>query len=210
LTLSTRNRLYPRLLLRLQAGATFLDIGCCLGQDIRKLVFDGVPAENLAGAELRQGYIDLGYELFRDKEKLVSKMYQANILDDLTVEPWPQLEGKFDVVNFSMVLHVFTREEQLVMFQRGIEVLKAGELGTTILGMACGADEASVEEWHGKGVMIHNPETFSKLIEEVGDMTGTKWKVEVELDNYISMWDPKYRWIGPRMRRLVWELTRVA
>lgn len=210
LTLATRNRLYPRLLFRLQAGATFLDIGCCLGQDIRKLVFDGVPAENVAGAELRQGYIDLGYDLFRDRETLVSKMYQANLLDGPTVEPWPQLEGRFDVVNFSMVLHVFTREEQVTMFERGIKVLKTGEVGTTILGMACGAEEPSEDMWHGKAVMIHNPETFKKLIKEVEDKTGTKWEVEVELDNYLNMWVPKYHWVGPKVRRLLWEMTRVA
>ncbi|KAI1172928.1 methyltransferase [Nemania sp. FL0916] len=210
LALSTRNRLYPRLLYRLQAGATLLDIGCCLGQDIRKLVFDGVPAENVAGAELRQGFIDLGYELFRDKKTLASKMYQANVLDDSSVGPWPQLEGTFDVVNFSMVLHVFPRDEQISMFERGVKVLKTEKLGTTILGTACGGDEPSVEMWYGTPVMIHNPETFQKLIEEVGEKTGTKWKVEVALDNYMSIWEPKFQWIGPTIRRLVWELTRVA
>lgn len=79
--LATRNLLYPRLLARLKGGATFLDIGCCLGHDIRKLVFDGVPGENLAGVELRQGYIDLGYEFFRDKDTLGAKMYQGDVLE---------------------------------------------------------------------------------------------------------------------------------
>ncbi|KAI0545618.1 hypothetical protein F4679DRAFT_560611 [Xylaria curta] len=210
LTLSTRNRVYPRLLSRLQAGATFLDVGCCLGQDIRKLIFDGVPAENVAGAELRQGYIDLGYDLFRDRETLASEMHQANVLDDPTVAPWPQLLGRFDIVNFSFVLHCFSRDKQVVMFEQGIRVLKAGKLGTTIMGMASGANESHMSMWHGEGVFIHNPETFRNLIQEVEEKTKTKWKVEVELDNYINHSEPKYGWIGPKMRRLVWEMTRIA
>ncbi|KAI0149576.1 hypothetical protein GGR57DRAFT_504753 [Xylariaceae sp. FL1272] len=208
--LSTRNRIYPGLLFRLRGGATFLDVGCCLGQDIRKLVFDGVPADNVVGAELRQGYIDLGYELFRDRDILPSEMYQANVLDELTVAPWPKLQGRFDVVNFSFVLHCFSRDEQVVMFERGIAALKERTLGTTIMGLASGAHEATVSMWNGKGVYIHNPESFRSLIEEVEEKTDTKWQVEVELDNYINGEDPKYHWIGPKMKRLAWDMTRIA
>lgn len=210
LVLSTRNRLYPRLLLRLQGGDTFLDVGCCLGQDIRKLVLDGVPASNVAGAELREGYIRLGYELFRDRDTLTSEIHVADVLAGAAAAPWPRLEGRFDVVNFSFVLHCFSREEQVGVFARGIQVLKEGKLGTTILGMASGAHKSFVSLWHGKGVLLHNPESFRGLVQEVEEKTGTKWLVEVELDNYIHVSEPKYRWIGPKMRRLVWEMTRIA
>lgn len=37
---------------RLKDGARYLDVGCCLGQDIRKLVADGVPSAHLYGVEL--------------------------------------------------------------------------------------------------------------------------------------------------------------
>lgn len=40
----------------LKAGARYLDIGCCIGQDIRQLVADGAPHENLYGAELLVAY----------------------------------------------------------------------------------------------------------------------------------------------------------
>ena len=53
----------------------FLDVGCCLGTDMRKLVFDGVPAQNLVGIELRQQYIDLGFDLFRDRNRLGAKIF---------------------------------------------------------------------------------------------------------------------------------------
>lgn len=194
----------------MQAGATFLDIGCCLGHDIRKLVFDGAPAENLVGVELRKGFIDLGYDLFRDRDTLRAKLLQGDATSDGSVDPWPQLEGKFDVVNLGLILHVFPWEGQVALLERGIENLKQGQLGTSLIGLACGAiDDGTVLEWAG-GIPAHNEETFRRLVEEVEARTGTKWKVDVRLDTAISTWIPKHRWLDPRARRVVFELTRRA
>lgn len=95
------------------------------------------------------------------------------------------------------------------MLERGIQVLKAGKLGTTIIGTACGTEGGVEEDW-GEKIPNHNPETFRELMAEVEARTGTKWEIEVELDNCWSVWDPKYFWIGPRMKRLVFEMTRVG
>ncbi|KAK5659581.1 hypothetical protein OQA88_783 [Cercophora sp. LCS_1] len=209
LALSNRTRVYHKLLTRLQAGDTFLDVGRCLGHDIRKLVFDGAPAENMFGADLLQGYVDLGYNLFRDRDTLKTKFVQANVLDDITTGAWPELVGKFDTVSFSLVLHCFPWERQVAMLERGVAVLKEGKLGTTTTGTACGVEEAPVEDWNGK-VPVHNPEPFRKLMAEVEAKTGTKWKVDVALDNCYSRSDPRYSWIAPKMKRLVFELTRVG
>lgn len=59
-----------------------LDFGCCFGHDIRALVTDGAPAENLCGAEINATFLDLGFELFRDHESLKSSFYTANIFDE--------------------------------------------------------------------------------------------------------------------------------
>lgn len=37
---------YDEVLSRLKNEQRLLDLGCCFGQDIRKLVHDGVPSEN--------------------------------------------------------------------------------------------------------------------------------------------------------------------
>lgn len=37
---------YDEVLCRLKKGEKLLDLGCCFGQDIRKLVHDGAPSEN--------------------------------------------------------------------------------------------------------------------------------------------------------------------
>lgn len=206
--LSQRNDIYPALLARLKGGAKLLDIGCCLGHDIRKLIFDGVPSGNLVGAELNQGYIDAGRELFRDQDKTEARFIQANVLDN--DGPLKELEGQFDVVSFGMFLHLFTWDEQVAVFERGIKSLKAGELGTTIIGNACGATEGVIINFIGKDVPMHSVETFAKLIKDVEAKTGTKWDLKSDLDTGISVFDGKRHWADPRMRRITFELTRLA
>ncbi|KAK3325921.1 hypothetical protein B0H66DRAFT_616655 [Apodospora peruviana] len=207
LALSLRNLLYPRLLSRLQpGGARFLDVGCCLGQDIRKLVFDGAPAENLVGLELRQGYINLGYDLFRDRSKLGAKMLQGDFVNDSLDDK--EIWGRFDIVNFSMVLHVFSWEDQVRLLERGIKALKPNTSGTSIIGLACGSLDGKIEDWGGQ-VPAHNEESFVRLVKEVEERTGTRWEVDVELDTFFDVGDPKHAFLGPEFRRVVFELTRL-
>lgn len=44
-----------------------LDIGCCLGMDLRYLPYVGYPALCLLGCDLRPEFIDLGYRFYGDR-----------------------------------------------------------------------------------------------------------------------------------------------
>ncbi|KAK4222798.1 hypothetical protein QBC38DRAFT_459999, partial [Podospora fimiseda] len=57
---------YNEILAATKAGAVLLDCGCCFGQNLRQLAYNNVPQKNLIGLDLRQEFIDLGYESFRD------------------------------------------------------------------------------------------------------------------------------------------------
>jgi len=211
-SLSQLHRLYPRLLWRLQAGARFLDIGCCLGHDIRKLIFDGVPAAQLKGVELQQGFIDLGFELFRDKDRLPPDTFlQGDILEDGA--PWTELAGTgtggFDVVQLANLLHLLAYEEQITAFKRAIQCLKPG-LGTTIFGIAAGTVGGTVEDWAGKKVPAHNVDSFKKLVADLEKRTETKWTVEVSLDFAMYKYGNRRPWGSELVRRVVFELTRVG
>ncbi|KAL2059602.1 hypothetical protein ABVK25_000895 [Lepraria finkii] len=61
LSLNLRSHLlYHLLLSHLQTkNSKILDIGCCFGQDIRQLVIDRVPAENIYGIDVELKFIDL-------------------------------------------------------------------------------------------------------------------------------------------------------
>lgn len=44
-----------------------LDIGCCVGQLLRKLVHDGIGPTRLFGTDLHSEFISIGAELFCDE-----------------------------------------------------------------------------------------------------------------------------------------------
>jgi len=50
-------------------GAIFLDIGCCMGIDARKLIADGYPFEQVVTSDLRQEFASLGHKLFKTTQE---------------------------------------------------------------------------------------------------------------------------------------------
>ncbi|OAX31099.1 hypothetical protein K503DRAFT_645273, partial [Rhizopogon vinicolor AM-OR11-026] len=49
---------------RERKDSIFLDIGCCLGSDIREVVHDGFPAAKTIGTDLHPELWNLGHELY--------------------------------------------------------------------------------------------------------------------------------------------------
>ena len=59
-----------------------LEVGSCMGSDVRQMLLDGVKADNVLGLELEQGFIDLGLDaLFCDRPTLGSAFAACNILE---------------------------------------------------------------------------------------------------------------------------------
>lgn len=56
-----------------QSQYTLLDRGCCFAQDVRKLVDDGARPQNLYACDLKGEFLDVGYDLFKDKETINNK-----------------------------------------------------------------------------------------------------------------------------------------
>lgn len=191
----------------------FLDIGCCLGQDLRKLIYDGVPPERVAGAELNGAFVDLGYDLFKDKGRLAGKapIVSASILVDPSspASPLNSLVGTFSSVQLGMLLHLFTWEEQLAAFRHTLTLLR-GQPGDRIFGQATGnLDGTPTASVGQRATFKHNVETFTRLIAKFSASTSTTWRVvTAELDNGLSVFDGKRTWDDPRTRRLVFEIVR--
>lgn len=115
---------YPTVLKHLKTGnANLLDLGCCLAQDLRKLVHDGVPSTSLSGSELEAGFIDLGYDLFRDRDALQAKFSVNDFFDETTQNEVLQ-EGAFDYIYAASFFHLFGWEEQVQAFSRAVRLLK--------------------------------------------------------------------------------------
>ncbi|KAH8898682.1 hypothetical protein GQ53DRAFT_877743 [Thozetella sp. PMI_491] len=198
---------YPSLLEKMKSGATLLDIGCCLGQDLRKLVLDGAVPENVYGAELEGEFINLGYELWRDKDTLKATLMQADIFD--TEGPLQALQGRMDIIHLGMILHVFTREMQFELLKTCIALLKP-EPGSLILGQAVGNVQGGLTATNlDSGSFQHNEDTFFGLWGELQAGSGLKFDVRPSLDKGLGIDENKRKWGLPGARRLRFEVEIV-
>ncbi|KAL1965928.1 hypothetical protein VTN77DRAFT_5061 [Rasamsonia byssochlamydoides] len=172
---------YEEVLQRVKNGETFLDLGCCFGQELRQLAFDGAPSENLYGSDLRLDFISLGYDLFLDKDKFKAHFIAADIFDDNS-DLVKQLTGKVDIIYTGAFFHLFDLEQQLQIARRVVTLLR-DKPGVLILGRQVG----NVVPGHyprrsGDGLRYrHDAASWTKLWEQVGEETGTKWKVDASL-----------------------------
>ncbi|KAH9224920.1 hypothetical protein DL95DRAFT_378557 [Leptodontidium sp. 2 PMI_412] len=101
---------YFTVLSRLKAGTALLDVGCFIGQELRRLVYDGAPSESLCGVDIASHW-DVGFEMFRDRSKFHAKFIECDILTpnaDLAA-----LEGTFGVIYISQVLHQWGWDAQV-------------------------------------------------------------------------------------------------
>ncbi|CAG8372191.1 unnamed protein product [Penicillium salamii] len=168
---------YPSVVERIKEGQTFLDLGCCFGQDIRKLVFDGAPSDNLMGVDLHAGFHKLGYELFGDKESLKARFQAQSIFDD---DFLPELQGKIDIIYMGAFLHLFEPVQQKVIMRK-VSNLSRDQKGSLVFGRHAGAEEAGQiggnvgSQWYVYG---HSDSTIRELFN--GSVEG-EWEVNSQL-----------------------------
>lgn len=193
-------------------GQTLLDAGCCFGQDLRKLAFDGVPASSLYGMDVEGSFFDLGFDLFLDREKLAGATFVSGDLLKKD-EPFPQFEGAIDIIHASSLLHLFTWNEQVQVATRLAGFTKA-KPGSIIIGRQVGAEKAGEYRGLNEGSTSyrHNVESFERLWAEVGAKTGSKWKVDAKLDmqDIVKGVNLGQSWMEPGTKRLHFVVTREA
>lgn len=182
---------YDEVLQRVKSGQQYLDIGCCMGQDIRKLVYDGASSENIYASDLKGQFWDIGYELFLDKSSLKATFIEADVFDENSgLQP---LTGTIDIVHAASFFHLFDWDGQVAAAKKIVSLLNP-ESDSLILGRQAGRAEAGdftarVEQT--KSRYWHNPESFAKLWKHVGDETGTNWKVEADFDEQTDLFRNK-------------------
>lgn len=146
---------------------------------------DGVRGENLYGADLRLEFLELGYELFQDKGSLKAHFLEGDVLeDDANAEGGRELgklDGTIDIIHAASFLHLFAWEEQVQAGMRMVRLMKGGSLvfgrqaGSTRPGGYARRTDGSRSRYR------HDPDSFRRLWDVVGEKTGTKWGVTAEL-----------------------------
>ena len=193
-----------------QGNQTLLDAGCCFGQELRKLAFDGVPPKALYGLDIEANFIELGYDLFCDRAIMGDATFIAGSLLDET-NSFLQLEGKIDIINANSLFHLFTWEEQVRVTSRLVSFMKDMP-GSMILGRQVGAVEAGEYRALNEDATTyrHNVDSFRRLWKEVEEKTGSKWEVAAHLDmeDITQGVNLGQKWMESGTRRLHFLVTR--
>lgn len=153
---------------------TFLDVGCAFGTVVRQLVVAGVPSGRLFGTDLQPRFLELGHELFRDRETSSATFVAGDMLkeDDTRLDA---LSGRIDVIYASAFFHLFEREDQVRAAKRMVRFLNPQNPRAMIFGLNGGP---KIDGWEK---YVLDAGSWQVLWNEVGEATGTVWRTEMDV-----------------------------
>ena len=201
-----RSPAYPTVISRLKQGDSCLDVGCFIGQDLRRLVFDGAPSDNLYAVDIVSHW-EVGYEFFRDADKFRAEFMETDILNPN--EKLKSLTGKIDIISVTNVLHQWhwddqvTAAKQLSLFSRP---------GTMVVGYQAGVlgGPMTASEKPEYTTRLQNVESWKQMWDVVGESTGTEWKSEAKLRTWAECGyiPEETAYLGDDSRMLQFVVTR--
>lgn len=185
----SRHPLYSAILSRLsntEEDYYLLDVGCGLGQDLRKLRYDGALIQRTYAVEIVQGLIDSGFDLFMDSSQSKDYIIAGDVLKDDPFQ-WLKIfdiEDGFDVVHIGAVLHVFDWNDQLLIAKNLVSLTRKRE-NSVIFGWHFAARNSGLVSLGPKKeaqIYGHNEESMKQFWKEVGEVTGTEWSLQVRCE----------------------------
>jgi len=209
-------------------NAILLDIGCCFGNDTRKVVSDGFPLKGVVASDIHKAFWDLGHELFKSTpETFPVPFIWGDVFDASTLEPVAPfydspktpmpplssltslnpLRGHISVIHASSLFHLFSEERQLQL-ARSLAGLLSPEPGSVMFGSQIGRSVKGFKQSSNGGKMFcHSPESWKELwVDQVFE----QGKVEVEvLLKPIDRTDFAMLVETSDIFILVWSLTRL-
>lgn len=212
---------------RERPGALFLDLGCCVGQDLRKAVADGFPISQMLACDLHPEFWDTGHKLFKSTpETFPVPFIQADIFDPASLAPLPvpsappseppaprappktltPLAGSLAAIHASYFFHLFA-EEQQAHAARLIAPLLSPAPGSMIFGGHVGRPERGLhgsQNTHGIPMFCHSPESWRAL------WAGVFPEGQVRVDAHLEEFTRADHAVGDfKGYLLVWCVTRV-
>ncbi|KAF7877448.1 hypothetical protein EAF04_001125 [Stromatinia cepivora] len=182
--------LYPRIVQILSAPSTpstpsnppalFLDLGCCVGQELRSLTHHAhIPPTQLYGTDYNGSFLKSSYKIFLDASTPFT-LLQANILDpNFFPLTFRNHIHQFSIIHCSLFMHLFTWEQQLLVCENVVRLMRNVE-GALFVGCMVGKEGGGEGE---QGRWLHDADSWVRLWGTVWErlgMTGS-WKVQGEL-----------------------------
>jgi hypothetical protein len=147
-------------------------LGTCLGQDLRKLVYDGASPTQLVGIDKYPQFGEIGLQLFQDGTTFGDNFHTADIFGEDKSSILHKTKGTWDIVASAQLLHAFdwNKQKQVVrlMFElaRGKGSWLVGLLAGDLQGHAVPVLPPLVPAGITVERYIHSAETLRTLFEE--------------------------------------------
>ena len=88
----------------LKRSGRLLDYGCGTGDNVRQVIRDGFPRERITALDVNRASIDLGFDLYRDRDKIGDLFIVSGT--------FPFGPAEFDLVYSASVFHVIADERE--------------------------------------------------------------------------------------------------
>ncbi|KZV98042.1 hypothetical protein EXIGLDRAFT_333064 [Exidia glandulosa HHB12029] len=224
----SRNPIYPEVLqsgVSLGEDTLFLDLGCCMGTDVRKLAADGYPSSRILGCDLRQIFLDLGHKLYRDSESgtcpihfFTSDIFAVQVPLDLKSDPGPlkisdvqdlsQLAGRVRHIYTGALFHLFDEETQKAIALR-LALLLMREPGSVIFGRHQGLRDAGYIDDHlGRLRYGHSPLSWPAMWRTVFEEVAPQSQLTLEIQAELA--GGPQGLVQPMQGQLVWSVKIVT
>ncbi|KAF9078847.1 hypothetical protein BDP27DRAFT_1310277 [Rhodocollybia butyracea] len=199
--------------------AIFLDVGCCVGNSLRKAVSDGWPVEQTVGTDLHTEFWDIGHELFRSTPDSFPAGFVGGDLfnDDILAQPnantiishtkdlrsltsLTPLRGGVAAIYVCNFFHLFNSEKQLELARRLASLLTQSP-GSVIFG-SHGVTPSS-NPGSANPASFHSAESFASMWTDVFEANTVEvfWEVKSRPKQRFS---PLGRW-----DIIWWSVTRL-
>ncbi|GBE78165.1 hypothetical protein BKA93DRAFT_784516 [Sparassis latifolia] len=166
-------------------GAIFLEMGCCVGTDPRKVAADGFPAENIIASDIEPGFWELGHKLFKSTpETFPARFVPGDALDQSFLQVVPPfysppntavpalsslttltpLAGHVSAIHSALFFHLFDEAQQLQL-ARALAGLLSPEPGSLLFGAHGGRVQKGLGSpiSRGRRMFCHSPESWAEL-----------------------------------------------
>ncbi|KAK0706979.1 hypothetical protein B0T26DRAFT_744056 [Lasiosphaeria miniovina] len=168
-----------------ESRETFLDVGCGVGHVVRQLAFTHPELSSsgrLFGTDLHAGFLEIGYELFGDRERMTggdgaAAFVAGDMLADGSSPLDSRFRGQIDIVYASFFFHLFERAGQVRAAKRMVGFLRRDNARAVIFGQNGGP---KVDGWEK---YVLDSASWRDMWGEVGEATGTRWRTEMDVED---------------------------
>ena len=128
----------------------WVDVGCGLGVDVRKLNFDGWPSENIVAVDISPTLWLLGFDLFRDSASPPCRFVTADLAQPISPESTTAVmaavctPGTATVISLMAVLHVLSAPQVTALLCSARTLLAPGG---SLVGVCAGAAVGAAGMW---------------------------------------------------------------